>query len=258
MKNTLVALAFAFLASKSFAAPQAVDDVGILERDPEAAAVTAFNSDTRAGAVRLAAPNGKKWNTAVVRFVVPEFSPATAAKNTAWFGGAFTGIDVVDSKGQDSFNGVEGGVSFVASRSASGVVARHASPYIFYGSKSVVPKLAVSIGDDILITVTASSGTKATVDFENLTTGKSNTTSVNTSSNIAGNTVAWTFSSIGVVNVTQFPSFTLNQATAGYGSPTVGTGTEGAHGISLFRKNKAIVGSSLLSNTAVKLAYVGP
>lgn len=255
MKNTILAFGMALLAAKSLAAPAALDHLQILERSSEAADVSAFRNGHRAGAVRIAPPGGPKFNFANFQLTLPQFQPASATKNEAWFGGAYTGIDVIDKTGKESGAGVEAGFSWVVTRDAQGKITRNVTPYIFYPGGSYKSTLGAHSGDDVYIILSIKAPRQVIVGFYNLATNQSDVKEVYPTTNIVGNTYGWTFSSAADgVKVAQFSTFSFVHILEENSK-----GTQGSHPVDLFNKNgKELVAGSVPNNATVKVTYAGP
>jgi len=202
-------------------------------------------SSNWAGAVLTAPPAGSTFTSVSGQFVVP--TPSGSGAASAWVGidgdtyqNAIlqTGVDFTVSGGKVSYDGwYEWYPDFA---------------YDFSG-------ITFSAGDTVALSVKSTSSTAGTAVIENLTTGKTVTQSLTSSSKLGGENAEWIVEDFeengGLVAFADFGTVTFTGAAAGY-STGGSEGVTGATIIDIEQSNKVLTSVSTSGSSEVVITYV--
>ncbi|EOD50588.1 putative aspergillopepsin-2 protein [Neofusicoccum parvum] len=207
-------------------------------------------SSNWAGAVYESPPSGTF--TAVSATITVPVPSATAAGT--YSASAWVGID-----GDTYGNAIlQTGVDFTATKSGSKTTYSFDAWYEWYPDYAYDFSLTVSAGDVIFMSVTSSSSTKGVAVIENLTTGKSVSKTITSSSALGGQNAEWIvedFESGGsLVAFADFGTVLFTGAVAKTSSGT-SVGTSDATIIDIKQSNKVLTSVSIPSSSEVEVTY---
>jgi len=179
-------------------------------------------SSNWSGAILTAPPSGQKFTSVTGEFNVPTPSRPSGSTSGTFAGSAWVGID-----GDTAQNSIlQSGIDFTISGKST--VSFDAWFEWFPLDSEDFSGPSMSPGDTIKVTVTATSSTKGTVTLENLTTGKSVSTTVSAPDSgaaLAQQNAEWIVEDFeegsSLVNFADFTPITFTNAAASTGSETV-------------------------------------
>lgn len=199
-------------------------------------------SSNWAGAVLTAPPAGTTFNAVSANFVVP--TPSGSGAASAW-----VGID-----GDTYANAIlQTGVDFTVTNGR----ASYDAWYEWYPDYAYdFTGITFTAGDSVSVSVKSTSATAGTATIENLTTGKTVTKAITSTSKLGGQNAEWIvedFEQNGqLVTFANFGTVTFTDSVAGYTG-----GTEGPAGATLIdiRQNNKVLTQSSLSGTNVVVKH---
>jgi len=197
-----------------------------------------------AGAAWAAPPSGTKFTAVSGTFNVPTVSGASGAAGAAWVG--------IDGYNTDSI--LQTGIQW----EVSGGSVVYSAWHEWYPADSInFPSLPMSAGDEIAVSVVATSSTKGTATVKNTSTGKSVTASISGEA-LAGQNAEWIVEDFeegsSLVPFAKFSTVTFTSSTATTNSGT--TGITGADTVDIEQSSKILTKTTIESSSEVEIAYV--
>ena len=196
-----------------------------------------------AGAAFASPPSGSKFTSVTGTFNVP-----TVVKTNGRAGAAWVGIDGFNT---DSI--LQTGIQWEVEDSEVQFSAWHE----WYPADSVnFPALAMSPGDEITVTVVASSSTSGTATVENTSTGKSVSKAISGQA-LAGQNAEWIVEDFeegsSLVPFANFGTITFTGCSATTNSGT--TGLTGADTVDIEQNNNVLTSTTIDSSSKVAITY---
>ncbi|MCJ1358518.1 MAG: hypothetical protein MMC33_008518 [Icmadophila ericetorum] len=228
--------------------------------DPAAGEISANPteySSNWAGVVLTAPPAGSTFNSVVGTFTVPKPSVPSGSGSGTYSGTAWVGIDGDTYQNAILQSGVDWSVSSSGGYSYVAWYEWFPNPQVNFGS------LSVTSGDVITVTVKSSSNKKGTATVENVTTGKSATTTVSapcSTCTLGGQNAEWIVEDYSegssLVPFANFGTVTFTGASAG-DSAGGSVGTSGGTILDIENSSGTVITSvTIPSNSEVQVKYV--
>jgi len=259
MKYSLVALSNALLFSTAFAGlAERMErrDSRVRRTNPKIPATGTIdgafeNNDTNveyssnwAGAVLTAPPAGTTFNAVSAQFTIP--TPSGSGAASAWVG--------IDGDTYDNAI-LQTGVDFTV----SGGSVSYDAWYEWYPDYAYdFSGISFSAGDSVSVSVKSSSSTAGTAVIENLTTGKTVSKSITSSSKLGGQNAEWIVEDFeengSLVPFADFGTVTFTNAVAGTSGGT--EGVSGATILDIEQSGKVLTSVSTSGSSEVIVKYV--
>lgn len=201
-------------------------------------------SQNWAGAVLESPPSGSTFNSVSAQFVVP--TPSGSGAASAW-----VGID-----GDTYTNAIlQTGLDFTV----SGGRVTYDAWYEWYPDYAYdFSGITFSAGDSVSVSVQATSYTAGTAVIENLTTGKTVSKAITSSSRLGGQNAEWIVEDFeqngGLVTFANFGTVTFTQAKAGTSSGS-SVGVEGATLLDIEQSNRVLTDVSTSGSSTVVVKH---